>query len=342
MYTKDKLIKYEYFNNLLQKYNLDHILDPLTKTIIRKYIIRFIEALINEKTPFAMAIMDIDNFKNINDNYGHRVGDVVLTKCADNLLKYVGDDGLVGRYGGDEFIIIYFKDITYDGVHEFLLHMYDGHTVLQRNMCIEDDVSPFLTATIGSTSYPLDATDYDALFLNADKALYRGKRKGRNCFIVYVESKHKDIQIENIIKEPVYCTYEYIYNIINDGKQDKKERIFDEINARIENSEIVYINKDLLAYHNKKRYHINSSFNNLLDIYGLFESSSPSTIKNEDFKNFCADLDFESVLMCKVGSSGKKSGYLVIGCKNIQRLWQDEEKALLSYVCKIIDDKGIL
>lgn len=342
MYTKDKLLKYEYFVNLLKKYNVDYILDPLTGLITRKYILKFVDDLINRKIPFAMAIFDLDNFKNINDNYGHGVGDIVLERCAKTLIDYIGEDGIAGRYGGDEFLIIYFKDNSYQGVYDFLFNMYNGPSqVLQRTFCI-GDVDPFVTATIGATSYPLDATDYDSLFLNADKALYRGKRKGRNCFIVYVEAKHKDITISNTVREPLYIIFDTIYGIINDNRQDKFERICDEINNYIGNSDIIYIDKDLNARYLGKKYLIKSRFDQILDSTGLFSTLDSSTIENEALKNFAEDLDIESLLISRIGTSGRRNGYLLVECKNIQRLWQDEEKALISFSAKILEGKGIL
>ena len=70
-----------------------------------------------------MFILDIDNFKDFNDNYGHIVGDECLIAVSKSLMEFVGDKGLVGRFGGDEFIILYFGDHSYEDAHQFATHL---------------------------------------------------------------------------------------------------------------------------------------------------------------------------------------------------------------------------
>ena len=100
MYTSKDLEKYEYFNGS----DINFLLDSLTGVISRQYILDFVKNLV--ETPFAMCMMDLDNFTYINDNYGHKAGDICLKTIAENLRVCVGEDGLVSRFGGDEFIIL--------------------------------------------------------------------------------------------------------------------------------------------------------------------------------------------------------------------------------------------
>ena len=190
MYTKEDLAKYDYFKDV----DINYALDSLTGVLSRPNILGFARHLVENNVEFMMGILDIDNFKLVNDNYGHKVGDGCLQQLGTNLAKFVGEDGLVGRFGGDEFIVIYFKATDYDSVRSYVEKMFNEGGIVRRKFKI-DNLSFYVTATIGCASFPKDAKTYDELFLTIDKALYRGKTKGRNCFIIYVESKHKNIQV---------------------------------------------------------------------------------------------------------------------------------------------------
>ena len=177
MYKLEDLTKYEYFKDV----DIAYALDSLTGVIARGYILGFARHLVDNNVPFMMGIMDIDNFKMVNDNYGHKFGDECLKSIGTNLIKFVGNDGLVGRYGGDEFIILYFGNTDYQNVRDYIADMYNNGSIVRRRLKF-GKVEFYVTATTGCASFPKDAQKYDDLFLTVDKALYRGKTKGRNCF----------------------------------------------------------------------------------------------------------------------------------------------------------------
>lgn len=86
--------------------------DSLTGIGNRGYIIEELEKLIDERRDFVTLMIDLDNFKHVNDTYGHLWGDRLLEQLADVLQKIFGEDCLYGRYGGDEFIVILFADMA--------------------------------------------------------------------------------------------------------------------------------------------------------------------------------------------------------------------------------------
>ena len=109
LYTIDDLRKYSYFDRLIDGISLEEILDPLTGVLNRSYSIKFVRSLIFEKTPFTFTIIDLDNFKSINDTFGHAAGDKTLTQVTRGLAEYAKDCGLVGRFGGDELLLVDLK-----------------------------------------------------------------------------------------------------------------------------------------------------------------------------------------------------------------------------------------
>lgn len=141
--------------------------------------------LINEylaqKTPYSscgMIVLDIDYFKNVNDTYGHLFGDEVLTELSRLFLSLFGNDDILVRAGGDEFII-FLKDITHIGLINKVKELIQA----VRNLSFaEIDYSP--TCSIGVCFLPENVSgyNYDQLFENADWALYRAKKNGRNRY----------------------------------------------------------------------------------------------------------------------------------------------------------------
>ena len=334
----------DYFKDLLKTEDIDNVLDSLTQVVARKYIMEYIDYLIDNNTPFAMVILDIDNFKLINDNYGHIVGDQVLLSISRGLINYIGNAGVVGRYGGDEFIIVYLKNNTYEHMYRLLYGMYGQESVLRKTLFL-DGVSPFVTGTFGSASFPLDADNKNDLFLNADKALYRGKTKGRNCFIVYVHSKHKDINVNQIVRQPLHRIMYNIGNIVDSYPHAGKSvvEVLNYINSILNNSNIMYIDNNFRIYRNGKlifdvKAVLNLNVEALLDEYGFFECNNLNHLKNAsiDLYNLCVENDILSILISRVSVKGKNYGYLILTDDVTERIWQDEDKALTLYVCKLL------
>ena len=90
MYTKEQLSKYHYFAEIFKTNDLNSVVDSLTGLISRGYMLEFIQNLVKDKIPFTLSLLDLDNFKFINDTYGHKVGDGVLAGLAHDLERYLG------------------------------------------------------------------------------------------------------------------------------------------------------------------------------------------------------------------------------------------------------------
>lgn len=167
----------------------DHSLtDPLTELPNRRMLaLRLAEAqeqACRNQTLMALAVLDLDGFKTINDRFGHSAGDQFLRLTANAIRGVIREKDLAARMGGDEFVII-LEDLrtTHDAasvlglivaaVAEHGRHGPHGQTV---------------TASLGATIYPLDLAGPEALLRNADQAMYIAKRAGGNQFHVRVST----------------------------------------------------------------------------------------------------------------------------------------------------------
>lgn len=126
----------------------------------------------------AITFIDLDNFKSINDNFGHEVGDEVLKVVAARLAETVRTTDTVVRLGGDEFVLL-FTDL--DDVDVVTQLVQRALPAISRPINA-GGAELVLTCSAGISIYPLDASDADMVLRNADKAMYRAKKKGRNNF----------------------------------------------------------------------------------------------------------------------------------------------------------------
>lgn len=129
---------------------------------------------------FAVMYFDLDRFKEINDRYGHPVGDAVLIEVANRLRSTTRESDTVARFGGDEFVIL--QPIV-DGPVDSADLARKLNTAMQMPIIV-DDMAHTVHASLGIAIYPSDASTIDELMEAADQALYRAKREGRNrwCF----------------------------------------------------------------------------------------------------------------------------------------------------------------
>ena len=162
-------------------YNKKAITDMITEEINKA-------AADNKNRPMYLMILDIDNFKSVNDSYGHYFGDEVIKSFADSLRISVGGRGLVGRIGGDEFMVL-LKDVSVEEVRIMLKSMRKGLKML----LAQKQPEYLFSTSIGISQFSKDGTDFETLFKIADAALYIAKEKGKDRYIIYDYDKHGDI-----------------------------------------------------------------------------------------------------------------------------------------------------
>lgn len=158
-------------------------IDELTKLINRAKTVSVVNEYIAKKDKElfgAFIILDLDNFKRVNDTYGHMAGDYVLREFAANIRKNIKSFDLVGRIGGDEFVILLKDFKTREDIYSRCKSLID---LLAVEFTFGDQ-SFTQRCSIGVCIIDEDAIDFNYLYNNADRALYTSKRNGKSNFTI--------------------------------------------------------------------------------------------------------------------------------------------------------------
>ena len=149
--------------------------DTLTGLMRKKFFDQRLQRLLKQQSSFALSVIDIDDFKAVNDTYGHPVGDKVLKEFATLLKESIRDDDLVARWGGEEFLLA--------------IKIDDHEKALSRVESIRQRIDEHLFETIGhltasfGVAWREEGDDVDSMLQRADKALYKAKDNGKNRVI---------------------------------------------------------------------------------------------------------------------------------------------------------------
>ena len=157
--------------------------DPLTGLLSRKaFEARFISFFSDAKSdqrPLSLSFLDIDDFKTINDELGHAAGDSTLIKVADTIKALTSGDTITGRYGGDEFAILF----PFTEREQAFLALEAIRFEIEKIQYIEVQglkLEPKVAVSGGVAAYPIDGSDEREILRKADQAIYRAKGTGRN------------------------------------------------------------------------------------------------------------------------------------------------------------------
>lgn len=155
--------------DLLEKASID----GLTGALNRKSAEQKINMLMQERDFNGfLFLLDIDDFKTVNDTMGHAIGDLALSTLVKILKTHFRKDDIIGRLGGDEFIV-FMTNTELAAVAET-----KGKGIL--NILANSEITPHFTVSIGVAAYPAAGKDYESLYLAADRAMYVAKKSGKN------------------------------------------------------------------------------------------------------------------------------------------------------------------
>ena len=189
-----KIQRLEYRDTLTQLPNRLLFVDRLEQAIVRAD---------RHRESIALMIVDIDDFKLVNDSFGHDAGDQLIKAVGDLLSKSLRRADTVARIGGDEFAII-IENVNGD---DDAISIADNlTTILEHNVRL-DNQETFTSASVGIAMYPEDGSDAATLLKNADTAMFRAKENGRRCFQFYKPEMSVNamerLELENSIRNAI-------------------------------------------------------------------------------------------------------------------------------------------
>lgn len=324
---------------LEQKAERDSLADLYNKAKMRKLVEKHIRRA-DAHDEGAFLIIDIDDFKSINDTYGHLYGDEVLIKIANILLISTGLEDYAGRIGGDEFCVFCRGENA--GQHametaERISQMADRIQLSGRRV----------TLSMGISKYPADAATYEDLYQKADQALYRVKHSGKNAFSVYDknynyadytsgrkgnerETKREDAGKKNIFIEREI--FDYAFRMMSSEQNIKEafKKIFFELGIRFQ---LQYFG--LIRYENQKA-----------EIYDEWSKRSEPIALDfytgiwPELENYFKEHSFymhHDGLMIPIYAENKLSMITLIQSSQEEHQWTEAECEILSTMTRMME-----
>lgn len=305
----------------------------------------------------ALFTIDIDNFKSINDNLGHMYGDKVLVEIAKKISSIFRSSDIIGRIGGDEFVVLLKNFHSDDIVIKKAEHLVE---VLENSYTQGDRVIK-VSGSIGISLYPEHGTNFKDLFEKSDKALYYAKSESKDCYQIFDKSLEEScfiIQMENTrnhknIGLNQKSIAEYVFNVLyGDSNISQAINKCLEMIGKYYNVSRVYIydyyngTKNIFEWCNKG---IGSQIDTLKDLtYNEYKAYKKEFDDNGLF--YCNNiLELEkslyevlnlhkvtSLLQCLIIYNEIDRGFIGFDECNTQRLWTKDEVDTLLFITKII------
>jgi diguanylate cyclase (GGDEF)-like protein len=197
--------------------------DDLTGLVTRGPLIEAATRILAERGPFAtvsLMVIDVDHFKNVNDSHGHLQGDAVLRVVAGTLRELATATGIVGRYAGDEFVIL-LPHTNLDEARELAERIRT--TVRRASVPLRDRAGSIsVSLSVGVAAARAEHKDFEALFATSDRALYEAKRRGRDTVVTSAD-------VEEGAHEPEINLKQFV------GREEEMRRLVRILDSSIEN-----------------------------------------------------------------------------------------------------------
>ncbi|OUR61803.1 hypothetical protein A9Q74_07785 [Colwellia sp. 39_35_sub15_T18] len=182
-------------NKLAIQATIDSLTDVYNRRAFDEFANKSVLRAQREQTPISMILMDIDFFKQVNDQYGHQVGDKVLQEFSLRLKNSLRQYDILSRYGGEEFTLLLPDTDTSTAM---IIAEKLRNTIAQPVFCLEDGAELAVTASFGVATIQGEDIDWQQFISLVDQALYYAKENGRNCVKLYDADLHHLPKTNNI------------------------------------------------------------------------------------------------------------------------------------------------
>ncbi|MBQ9973770.1 MAG: diguanylate cyclase [Oscillospiraceae bacterium] len=342
--------------------------DALTKLLNKASTQQLVTEYLNTRDAqelSALLLLDLDNFKTINDTYGHLYGDAVLSQIGSNLRRLFRSQDIIGRIGGDEFLI-FLKDIpTADLVADRCTLLLNTFRELFERLCPDLNVS----CSIGAALAPTHGSVWSDLFQRADEALYLAKGKGKDQYKLYNArdkinallkgGSHVSTRIDSD-EQPNITDSSFIRHVFRALYESSNiETTVDELLAHIGaqfNVSRAYIfenNEDNTTCSNTFEWcneGIEPQIQFLQDISYITDIPGWPDVYDENGLLYCSDVSelaptarailepqgVKSMLHCSIRDNGVFRGYIGFDDCHTNRMWTQEQISLLQLLSEVM------
>ncbi|MEG0823223.1 MAG: GGDEF domain-containing protein, partial [Erysipelotrichaceae bacterium] len=316
--------------------------DSLTKLFNRGAFLSKVATYLNNEGKngeHAFMIIDVDNFKNINDSFGHQYGDHILTKISEGIAYLFKNSDYIGRIGGDEFVVF--------------MKNYGSLKIVEmkaKTICTVNDGDNSLneiTCSVGVAIYNGDDMSYEQLYKNADKALYESKRNGKATYTLYND------KLETIEHTPAVSKIESDDSLSEENKQLIKTTMIEAFKD---------IDHDVNCFHEKLKQimnllvnignlekmsiilifserHIQSCYESKTRTYQVSEVSNTDLqyLLKADSYFISEDNAFTNIAYCKFDFVDSTIGWIGFE-KSTSLSWTGQDELLIKYVASVFEE----
>lgn len=347
--------------NRAEQDTLTHLLN---KEASKYYIDSFLDSSACREGS-ALIVIDLDNFKQVNDQYGHMFGDIIITHAADEIHKLFRFEDIVGRIGGDEFIV-FMKNIP---TLELLKTRLKSLLTVFSTTIHERVPEANLGCSIGVALYPQHGTTYHDLFRQADQALYQAKAKGKNCYQIYDANNALSMNLKKAVStntpidsdqavsfstdKLMQHTFQQLYssgdieqtintmlNLVGQQMNVSRMYIFENNTQNTHCSNTFEwcntgISKEINHLQNLSYSLDLPEYRNNFNDQGIFYCADITTLPKQQYDIF-ASQGVKSMLQCAIFDRGVFRGFVGFDECNANRLWTQQQIDALLFFSEII------
>lgn len=334
-----------------------------TQNLIKDYLVHM-----NKDEISALMIIDIDNFKEINDYQGHLFGDAILSDIARRMKNSFKSNHIIGRIGGDEFVI-FLKDIqNKDNIEKSAKKMIDHMKSLEESHNNELNIS----CSIGVAVAPQDGNEFTELFQKADRALYQAKSKGKKQYVIYDESLMREqfvnTKLRSLINETIDSNdhnrisggqiAEYVFRVLYNSSDVKNavSSILEIVGLQFDVSRVYIfenIENDLyccntfewcnhgvdpqiqMLKHVSYEEDLGGNYIDNFNENGIFYCADIKSLPKPQYE-ILAPQNIKSMLQCAIKDNGVFKGYVGFDECRKNRYWTQEQIDALVFVSEIL------